>query len=119
MLWLNWAYGFKVFMEKSTKISLTQIFVGQIEKMRTMEDTLCDYTQFGFEEVNIDLDQLESNEYRIGRALALFVDVQKPLKGWWDFYRRYRKETIRTLIFKPEIVRHVQITMDNIVKKVG
>ena len=118
MLWLEWAHGSNVFMEKTTKHALSQIFVGKIGEMKTLEDSLCDYTQFGFEQVNIDLNSLQSDEYRIGRALALHVDIEKPLKGWWKFYRLYRKETIETLKFKPEIVRHVNITIGNIIKKV-
>ena len=119
MLWLNWEYGFNVFMERPAKLSLSQIFVGQIEKMKTLEDSLCDYAQFGFEKVNIDFDSLKLEEYRFGRALALTVDLDKPGKGWWQLYKRHRKETVNALSFKPEILRHVEITKRKIIKKVN
>ena len=118
LLWLNWDHGYNVFMEKATKQSLSRIFVGHIETMKTLEESLCDHTQFGFQKLFLDLDLVDSEEYRNGRALALQVNVHNPGKGWWNLFKRYYKETIAALQFNPEISNHVETTIREIAKKV-
>ena len=118
LLWLKWDYGFNVFMERTTKHSLTKIFVGDIETMKTLEDSLCDHTQFGFEMLQIDLGAVESEEYKKGRALALKINAHNPGKGWWNLFKKYHKETIAALKFQPEISNYVGTTIGEIAKKV-
>ena len=117
LLWLNWDHGFHVFMEKSTKRALSQIFVDQIERIKTLEDSLCEYGQFGFQKIFVDLDKIDTEEYNKGRALSLQINLFNPGKGWWTLFKRYEKETVSALQFKPEISEYVETTMSAIAKK--
>ena len=123
LLWVNWTYGYQVFIEKSTKQFLSKIFVGQIENMNTLEDAICDYKQFGFERIKDDIASLDEERFKVGRALALSVDIDNPNGcgtrcGWWKFYRIYRKRTISNLPFKQEIVTHVETTIRKVLSQV-
>ena len=118
LLWINWNHGFTVFMEKPMKQTLSKIFIDQIESMKTLEDSLCDYKEFGFEKRVIDLDMLESDDYKIGKALVLQTDYIKQSKGWWNLFNKYEEKTLKTLKFNPEISTYVETTMAEIAKKV-
>ena len=118
LLWINWNHGFTVFMEKPMKQTLSKIFIDQIESMKTLEDSLCDYKEFGFEKRVIDLDMLESDDYKIGKALVLQTDYIKQSKGWWNLFNKYEEKTLKALKFNPEISTYVETTMAEIAKKV-
>ena len=118
LLWINWNHGFTVFMEKPMKQTLSKIFIDQIESMKTLEDSLCDYKEFGFEKRVVDLDMLESDDYKIGKALVLQTDYIKQSKGWWTLFNKYEEKTLKALKFNPEISTYVETTMAEIAKKV-
>ena len=118
LLWINWEHGFHTFMEKSTKHALAHIFVDEIERMKTLEDSLCEYSQFGFQKIFLDLEKIDTEEYNKGRALSLQTTYLNPGKGWWTLFKRYQKETASALKFNPEISNYVETTISEIAKKV-
>ena len=119
LLWINWDHGFNVFMERSTKQTLSKIFVGKIENMKTLEDSLCDYSQFGFQKSFLNLDMITSNDYAKGKALALQINLLNPGKGWWKLFKQYQRKTkLAALKFNPEISTYVETTISEIGKKV-
>ena len=118
LLWLNLEHGFNVFIPKSTKESLSKIFVGQIESMRTLEDSLCDYKEFGFRTQLVPLDKIDTEDYNVGKALALKISPYQPGKGWWDLFQKYEKETKEALTSNSGISKYVETTMTEISRKV-
>ena len=117
-MWLNLDYGFNVFIPKSTKEMLSQIFVDKIESMRTLEESLCDYTEFGFHTQFVPLDKLDTEDYNKGKALALKINLLNPGKGWWQLFEKYKKETKDALKPNPETKKYVETTISLIAKKV-
>ena len=119
LLWLNLEHGFNVFLPKSTKETLSEMFVGQIESMRTLEDSLCDYKEFGFQTQQIPLDKIDTEDYKKGKALALKINLFNPGKGWWELFQKYEKQTKEALKWKPEVEDYVESTIAEIARKVN
>ena len=119
LLWLNLEYRFNVFIPKSTKETLSEMFVGQIESMRTLEDSLCDYKEFGFQTQQIPLDKIDTEDYKKGKALALKINLFNPGKGWWELFQKYEKQTKEALKWKPEVKDYVESTIAEIARKVN
>ena len=119
LLWLNLEHGFNVFIPKSTKETLSEMFVGQIESMRTLEDSLCDYKEFGFQTQQIPLDKIDTEDYKKGKALALKINLFNPGKGWWELFQKYEKQTKEALKWKPEVKDYVESTIAEIARKVN
>ena len=119
LLWLNLENGFNVFIPKSTKETLSEMFVGQIESMRTLEDSLCDYKEFGFQTQQIPLDKIDTEDYKKGKALALKINLFNPGKGWWELFQKYEKQTKEALKWKPEVKDYVESTIAEISRKVN
>ena len=119
LLWLNLEHGFNVFLPKSTKETLSEMFVGQIESMRTLEDSLCDYKEFGFQTQQIPLDKIDTEDYKKGKALALKINLFNPGKGWWELFQKYEKQTKEALKWKPEVKDYVESTIAEIARKVN
>ena len=119
LLWLNLEHGFNVFLPKSTKETLSEMFVGQIESMRTLEDSLCDYKEFGFQTQQIPLDKIDTEDYKKGKALALKINLFNPGKGWWEPFQKYEKQTKEALKWKPEVEDYVESTIAEIARKVN
>ena len=65
--------------------------------MRTLEDSLCDYKEFGFQSQFIPLDKINTEDYNKGKALALKINLFNPGLGWWKLFEKYKTETKEAL----------------------
>ena len=118
MLWVKWQHNLPVFMERSTRNVLKEIFDG-VEMFPTLEDNICDYSEFKFQRLNLDLVQsLAKEEYRIGKALALNADINNALPGWWKLHKKYQRKTKSKLKFLPEIKENTEKIFHQVAKKV-
>ena len=118
MLWINWSHNLPIFLEKSTKMALAQIFEG-VNGMKTLEESLCNWREFGFEKLNVDIyDGLKRAEYRTGRSLVLPHNVPRPSNSWLRFHKENRKKTKRVLTFLPAIEMHAEKTFNAVLKKI-
>ena len=86
--------------------------------MRTLEDSLCDYKEFGFQSQFIPLDKIDTEDYNQGKALALKINLFNPGLGWWKLFEKYKTETKEALKCNPDIENYVATTMSLIAKKV-
>ena len=86
--------------------------------MRTLEDSLCDYKEFGFQTQFIPLDKVDTEEYKKGMALALKINLFNPGLGWWKLFEKYKSVTKEALKSNPEIENYVATTISLIAKKV-
>ena len=86
--------------------------------MRTLEDSLCDYKEFGFQTQFIPLDKIDTEDYNKGKALALKINLFNPGLGWWKLFEKYKTETKEALKCNPEIENYVATTISLIAKKV-
>ena len=68
------------------------------------------------------MDQIGDRELATGQAIQIYVDkknfMKQELHGGRKYYTDYRKESLLLLTMHDKFVRHAEINLQNIAKKV-
>ena len=87
-----------------------------------LEENLCDWRKFPFAKYEGRVDQIGDRELATGQAIQIYVDkknfMKQELHGGRRYYTDYRKETTLLLTMHDKFVRHAEINLQNIAKKV-
>ena len=88
-----------------------------------LEEDLCDWRQFGFRKYEGDVEHLGQPQFRTGHAIQIFMDrgnfMRQEIQGGRKYYTNYRRESETLLAMHPKFVRHADINLNNIAKKVS
>lgn len=102
---------------------LTQIFNGVNGTIKVLEDSLCDWRQFGFQKYEGNIELLGTDDWMIGKAIAIYIAksnfMRHEIQGGRKYYKKYKQQSIKALTFKPEFQRFADLNLNNVAKKVG
>ena len=102
---------------------LDKIFANINGTVNVLEDSLCDWTQFGFRKYEGNVELLEAESWRTGQAIEIFIRkdnfMRHEIQGGRKFYKKYKKQSLHALTFKPQFQSYADINLRNIAKKVS
>ena len=78
LTWIKLEYGLDVYYEKASAKHLSRFF--ENIDMPTLEDALCDWTQFPFTKYEGDVAVLGSAEYQTGHAVQIYIDKKNFMR---------------------------------------
>lgn len=123
LLWIKLEHGYDTYFEKESYKYMEYFFANLNGTVKILEEDLCDWTQFGFKKFEGNIETLSADYWKTGHAIQIYIGrenyLRSEIQGGRKFYKKYRKECMHALSFKPLFARHAQITLENIAKKVG
>jgi len=123
LLWLKLEFGYDTYYEKEAFQFLNKIFANINGTVNVLEDSLCDWQQFGFRKYEGNVELLGSDSWRTGQAIQIFIAkenfMRHEIQGGRKFYKKYKKQSLEALTFKPQFQSYADINLHNIAKKVG
>jgi len=63
--------------------------------------------------------ELNKQEYKIGKTLSIFLDIDKPVKGWWKVHQEKREQVLENMRFRPEIANEAKNAISRAAEKMG
>lgn len=123
LYWLKLEFGYDTYYEKEAYFFLDKIFANLNGTVNILEDSLCDWTQFGFRKYEGNVELLGSESWKVGQAIEIYIAkenfMRHEIQGGRKFYKKYKKESLAALTFKPEFQSYADVNLRNIAKKVG
>ena len=121
LYWLKLEFGLDTYYEKESKELLEQIFE-KADKHKVLEDDLCNWKSFGFQQYRGNVEILGKPEWKTGNAIQIFLAkedfMRHEIQGGRRFYKKYRKQSFDALVVKEQFRRHAELTLEQIAKKV-
>ena len=91
--------------------------------MSVLEDSLCDWHQYGFRKYEGDVELLGTDSWMTGQAIEIYIAkenfMRHEIQGGRKFYKKFKKQSLEALTFKPQIQSYADINLRNIAKKVS
>ena len=92
LLWLKLDFGLDVYYEKESFDMLDSIFANVRGTMKVLEDSFCDWREFGFEKYEGDVEKLGLPEWSFGKAVRIYIDRKNFMRHEIQGGRKYVKE---------------------------
>jgi len=123
LYWLKLEFGYDTYYEKEAYYFLDKIFTNINGTVSVLEDSLCDWHQFGFRKYEGDVELLGTDSWMTGQAIEIYIAkenfMRHEIQGGRKFYKKFKKQSLEALTFKPHIQSYADINLRNIAKKVG
>ena len=108
--------------KRSSLQFLNQIFANVNGTVKVLEDSFCDWTQFGFQKYEGNIELLGSEDWKVGHALQIYIRkenfMRHEIQGGRKFYKKYKKQSMKALSFKPLFQSYAELNLRNVAKKV-
>ena len=102
---------------------LNRIFSNVNGTVKVLEDSLCDWRQFGFQKYEGNIELLGNQDWKTGHAIQLFIRkenfMRHEIQGGRKFYKKYKKQSMHALSFQPPFQRYAELNLKNVAKKVS
>ena len=102
---------------------LDKIFTNINGTVSVLEDSLCDWHQFGFRKYEGDVELLGTDSWMTGQAIEIYIAkenfMRHEIQGGRKFYKKFKKQSLEALTFKPQFQSYADINLRNIAKKVN
>lgn len=92
LFWLKLDFGLDVYFEKESFDMLNYFFANVRGTMKVLEESLCDWREFGFEKYEEDVEKLGLPEWSVGKAVRLYIDKKNFMRHEIQGGRKYVKE---------------------------
>ena len=101
---------------------LNKIFANVNGTVNVLEDSLCDWRQFGFEKYEGNIELLGTEYWKTGKAIQIYIGkenfMRHEIQGGRKFYKKYKKQSYKALSFQPQFQRYAELNLENMAKKV-